>query len=607
MPLNKLHLSALFWGCAALVAASLLLGGGTRPGFAGDVVLQLLSVPLLLAGLAALWRHPKAVAKPAASGPAALRSAPPSAGDKIIKSSHKRALVFCGLLVLVPVLQLLPLPAGVRGLFAGKAWIDESFALTGQEAPAWPLSMVPHATWLALLSLLPPIAIFIAMLNLTYRERRMVSVILLGLAVISAFLGMLQLAQGPESPLRFFEITNPTEAVGFFANRNHFSALLYTATAFTACWIIWAAHKAADDAQTSPGRWYESAGALYLVASVLIFMCLVMAQAMARSRAGLMLTAVALFAAPAIVLTGGQAFAARKALSRTVAAAAVVAIIFALQYALYRILERMTSDPLEDARVQISAKTWQAAKAFLPFGSGVGTFVPVYALFEEPKDAAHFFANHAHNDVFEALLESGVAAAVLMVAFAVWLTRRAIAVWSGQVPHGAGETDLALMKAATLALALLTLHSFVDYPLRTSAMMAVAAVSAGLLVVPRKAHGASHHHASHHSHGHAHHESAHAPVMQAAAARAAPPPAGRPHGASASSGTPPLTRPPPSRPAPGAPAPLAPGDAPATKPYQRWDGPVEWPKAWQQNDSGGAPPGGGSEPQAKNRKPGSEE
>lgn len=49
--------------------------------------------------------------------------------------------------------------------------------------------------------------------------------------------------KGLMSSLRFFEYTNPTEAVGFFANRNHFAALLYTVMLFAAVW-------AADGATT---------------------------------------------------------------------------------------------------------------------------------------------------------------------------------------------------------------------------------------------------------------------------------------------------------------------------------------------------------------------
>ncbi len=50
----------------------------------------------------------------------------------------------------------------------------------------------------------------------------------------SALLGLLQLANGPGSSLYFYEETNRTEAVGFFANRNHFAAMIYCITVMAA-------------------------------------------------------------------------------------------------------------------------------------------------------------------------------------------------------------------------------------------------------------------------------------------------------------------------------------------------------------------------------------
>ena len=51
-------------------------------------------------------------------------------------------------------------------------------------------------------------------------------------------MGLLQIAQGQQSDLRFFEITNPEDAVGFFANRNHFAALLYCLIPFVVAWTL---------------------------------------------------------------------------------------------------------------------------------------------------------------------------------------------------------------------------------------------------------------------------------------------------------------------------------------------------------------------------------
>ena len=58
------------------------------------------------------------------------------------------------------------------------------------------------------------------------------------LELIGAFLGILQVAQGPTSALRFYQFTNPNEAVGFFANRNHFAALVNVLILLTAAWAV---------------------------------------------------------------------------------------------------------------------------------------------------------------------------------------------------------------------------------------------------------------------------------------------------------------------------------------------------------------------------------
>jgi hypothetical protein len=51
-------------------------------------------------------------------------------------------------------------------------------------------------------------------------------------------------------------------------------------------------------------------------------------------------------------------------------------------------------------------------------------------------------------------------------------------------PEGAGTIDVSLARAATLIILLLVAHSFVDYPLRTGAMMAIMAFACALLIEP---------------------------------------------------------------------------------------------------------------------------
>ena len=71
-----------------------------------------------------------------------------------------------------------------------------------------PISVSPHRTWLSALSLLAPLAIFIGTLLLGYRERRWLSLVILSVGTVSVFIGLIQVAQGPESPLRFFHLAD---------------------------------------------------------------------------------------------------------------------------------------------------------------------------------------------------------------------------------------------------------------------------------------------------------------------------------------------------------------------------------------------------------------
>jgi len=92
---KDMTLGGQFWLTAFTLLAALLLGGGTRGGFLSDALLQFLAIPLLLLSVSRLgdlfWRHR-----------AKLRQA-------------RFELVFCLAVVLVPLMQLVPLPpAGTR-------------------------------------------------------------------------------------------------------------------------------------------------------------------------------------------------------------------------------------------------------------------------------------------------------------------------------------------------------------------------------------------------------------------------------------------------------------------------------------------------------------
>jgi O-antigen ligase len=445
--------------CALVTVGSLLLGGGTRSGFLSDAILQLLSIPPLLVSL---WRLLRAQAR----------------GTRV-DLLLDRGLAFCAVLVGIPFVQLIPLPPAIWTMLPNREPVLEAFKLVGGELPWMPISVSPEATWLSALSLIPPVAVFLCTQCLTYVERRLMSLLILITGLIGAFLGLLQVAQGPSSPLRFFAVTNSSEAVGFFANRNHFAALLYVMILLAAGWLTDAVFRART-AFTSKAHDVTAVAAV--VISIAIIMALLSAEAMARSRAGLALTALALVGAFALAWQEWRLVSRNAA--KLVAGSTALILLFVAEFTLYRIMERFAIDPLADGRLRFARNTFAAAMEYMPFGSGIGSFVSIYGIYERPSDTMiNAFANHAHNDILEICLEAGIFGVVVLGFFAVRVTKMSVAVWRNPTIGNHG-IDLRLARSATIIIILLALHSLVDYPLRTAAIMSVMAFACGLLVAP---------------------------------------------------------------------------------------------------------------------------
>lgn len=512
---------ATFWLAAGMLSLSVLLGGATRSGYLSDALLQLASIPPLLfaaSRLAALAR----------SDPKAFRQMRPG-------------LLFAAAIALVPLIQLVPLPPALWALLPGRAPIVAAYEAVGR-SPGWlPISVSPDATMLSALALLPPLAVLFCVMLLDYRERRLLSLLLVALAVASSFLGLLQISQGSSSPLRFFAANNASEAVGFFANKNHLAALLYAALAFAAVFAL----EVGSRIRLGRNRaWLEAGRLLPVTLSLLVIVVLIVAEAVAHSRAGMTLTMACLAGICALALADR-----RRALKRSPAglilAAVAIAMVLVLQFGLYRILQTFAADPFDDSRFLFLRNTVAAAKTYMPFGAGMGTFVPVYAMFEKPADVFPQYINHAHNDFIELWLESGIFGIGLLGAFLTWFVVRAAKIWRGSALAG-GDFDRLLARAATLVVALLLAHSLLDYPLRTAAIMAVVAVACGFMLEP----------------------------VQVAAREAV-----RPRPAERAAGAPQLPATTAALPWPSPTTTVVPPSPP--KPSRRWGEGVEWPAAWR--------------------------
>jgi hypothetical protein len=446
---------SIFAACLTVLVAGLLLGGGSRNGLPGDAILQLAALPLVWLSLRGLMSR------------------------GLERFTLAEIVVVVGLIA-IPLLQLVPLPPALWTRLPHADLRGAPFALLGRELDYRPISLTPEATALSVLSLAPAIALFIGARLLPTVRRRQLVVAVLPIALASAFLGILQLAGGEQSPLRFYSVTNPSDAVGFFANRNHLAALLYVSILLTAPWAL--------DGLFS---FLEARGVGRMAATRLTSACLCgtlmfilgVAEIATRSRAGVALTILSAVGIAALMARDPRNRWKTVSL-RLFGVAIAVVVLFSMQFGFDQFVDRLAVDPSGDGRLSIAEHTIEAAKSFLPFGSGVGSFVSVYGQWEAPTDLIpNVYINQAHDDLLQIGLEAGVAGLFVVGIFVIAMAIRTISLLSTSGERAA-PLDTALKRAAAMAAICLFLHSLVDYPLRTSAGMILFALCCAVASQP---------------------------------------------------------------------------------------------------------------------------
>ena len=88
--------------CALILLLALTFGGGTRQGLLSDALVQLVSVPVLAV---ALWKI----------------------GEFELLSQVRGALLVLGAVVLLPLVQIIPMPMGFWTLLPGRAEIAAAY------------------------------------------------------------------------------------------------------------------------------------------------------------------------------------------------------------------------------------------------------------------------------------------------------------------------------------------------------------------------------------------------------------------------------------------------------------------------------------------------
>jgi putative inorganic carbon (hco3(-)) transporter len=128
------------------------------------------------------------------------------------------------------------------------------------------------------------------------------------------------------------------------------------------------------------------------------------------------------------------------------------------------------SDTAGISRGEFLVNGIEMVRNFAPFGSGLGTFRDIYPWYEDSAKIGTTYVNHAHNDLLELVIETGLAGLAVLALFLRWFLSRAWSLWNG------ARADNPVALTATLAITAVLLHSLVDYPLRTAAVSSLIAL-----------------------------------------------------------------------------------------------------------------------------------
>lgn len=309
--------------------------------------------------------------------------------------------------ILLCIVQFVPLPPGIWRSLAGRdAFTDPLIS----PPDLWrPWSLVPGATINAAFSLVVPCAIILLMTALDEDQRRWVPATLLAVIAGSLIVGLLQFTG--ISIVNPFVNAGAGEVGGLLANRNHYALFLSFGLLIVPCWAF-------SEADRSKARGPIAFGLMIL---------LVLTILASGSRAGVVLGLLGLGMGLTIARRGVRS--AFKRYPRWVVPSLGASLIFLIvMFVLASIsadravsIGRVANDDVaNDLRSRALPTVLAITRQYFPFGTGMGSFDPIFRMHEPDTLLGPTYFNHAHNDFLEVVLNAGLVGVVLLVGAIGW-------------------------------------------------------------------------------------------------------------------------------------------------------------------------------------------
>lgn len=449
---SRLRLQLPFLTLALLLVCVFALGGGARDDIVSLIVLRPVAAIALGIGLFTLTREHW--------------------------QAYRLALGMMAAIMGLIILHLIPLPPAIWMAVPGRELAIAAGEASGGGQPWRPLSLVPYRGWNAFYAMIVPAAAMVLAVQLGRDDHRRIVGLVIAAGMASALWGIIQSVGGFSRSLYFYNVTNYDYVTGLFANRNHMAAMQIALVPFLTVFASRA---------NGPRK-----GVIQIACAALAGLALMMALA-TGSRAAIVFSIAAIGASWLVWRARpNRPIVARRGGNKQAWVPYAVAGFGAIMLAGFSILlfqsqgfsRLQATGSVEEFRFVVWDTVAGILPAYLPVGSGVGSFVEVFKVHEPSEMLGTNYWNHAHNDWLEWALEGGLPAIALMLAsIAGW----AYCCLSLLRQSHTGRLQVQLGLAAGIVLFVLGLWSGVDYPLRVPALSAVAALCAVWLAMPRDA------------------------------------------------------------------------------------------------------------------------
>lgn len=382
------------------------------------------------------------------------------------------------ILVLVPLIQLVPMPGGMLQLLAPAraSSLQQVLNPSSLGAIEATVSVQSYATVEGWLRLVCYFVVFL--LALSWDQRSLPAVLpklLVVLGVFEAVYGLGQYLTGFQYIFGYAKSYYKDEATGTYINRNHYAGLLEMVLPFLLAMILFPSRE-----QTGHRRGWTAAftdASFATLRQMVAFVVVFLALFFSRSRMGILsaTVALALVAIAAVIRHGRRAW---PALGLLVA----VALVYALWMGVAPVTGRFEATDAGGSD-SLRVEMWKDAVALIRdqplLGTGLGTYFTA-----SPRYQTHFFQyriDHPHNDYLEWAAELGVPAALLLFGSLWWIAIRL----ATSIRHLERRTDLVLAVGCSGALFSLLLHSLTDFntqiPANALLLAWISGSGAGLL------------------------------------------------------------------------------------------------------------------------------